>query len=134
MENESQNSFTSINVTPLVDVSLVLVLIFMVTSPFFAKPLLPVRLPEAGAAKSEDARNITVSVSPETGVAVNETPVALDNLGRELKNRIDETGFDFVLVRADERVPSGEVQDVLRLAKRAGAKRIAFAATPRVQS
>jgi biopolymer transport protein ExbD len=129
---EPREGMYGINVTPLVDVSLVLVLIFMVTSPFFAKPLIPVKLPEAVASESEDRQNITVSISPEEGYAINEIPAKKEALPVLLEQQLKESGFSFVLIRADERVPHGEVQDVMKAAKRAGARRIAFATTPKI--
>lgn len=128
---ENQSGFSGINVTPLVDVSLVLVLIFMVTSPFFTKSHIPVNVPAAHSGKYEEHKNVSVTLSPEDGISVNETRVSLSELGAELKKQIKDTGFDAVLIRADERVGSGEVQDVMRIAKNAGAGRIAFATRPK---
>ncbi len=129
MENES--GFHGINVTPLVDVSLVLVLIFMVTSPFFAKALMPVSLPQARSAESEDQKNIAVSLAADGRIEVNEVSVDMDGLRQEIINQMDKTGFSFVLIRADERVLNGQIQDVMRAAKQAKASRVAFATTPR---
>jgi biopolymer transport protein ExbD len=128
--DDDDGGVNAINITPLVDVCLVLVLIFMVTSPFFAKQLMPVTLPRASTAESEDRENITVSISPEDGYAVNETSVSKDDLVRELRKQLRASGFSFVLIRADERVPHGEVQDVMKLCKRIGVRRIAFATDP----
>src|SRR5687767_15364732 len=129
--DEDYESANEINVTPLVDVCLVLVLIFMVTSPFFVKPLIPVRLPEAVASESESRENITVSISPVSGYAINEIPIKKPELARMLLEKIKETGFHFLLIRADERIPYGEVEDVMKIAKRCGFRRIAFATAPK---
>ena len=131
MQSENESGFHGINVTPLVDVSLVLVLIFMVTSPFFAKALMPVSLPQARAAESEDQKNITVSLASDGRIEVNEVPVEMNGLRQEIMNQMDKTGFSFVLIRADERVLNGEVQDVMRAAKQANVSRVAFATTPK---
>jgi len=133
-ESKPEESY-SVNITPLVDVSLVLVLIFMVTSPFFVKPLVAVKLPEAVSAESEDRQNITVSVAPGGGFFINEseTPVEKADLQKSLEEAMKATGFDFMLIRADERIPHGEIQDLMRIAKRAKVKRIAFATSPRFQ-
>jgi biopolymer transport protein ExbD len=130
VEEESEG-LHGINVTPLVDVSLVLVLIFMVTSPFMVKPLMPVKLPQAVTSQPEDRENITVSISPEDGFAINEIPVERRTLAAQLKRQIKASGFSFVLIRADERVPHGDVQDVMKIAKEQGARRIAFAIVPK---
>lgn len=129
--HEDSADITGINVTPLVDVSLVLVLIFMVTSPFFVKPLLPVTLPKATTSETEDNQNITISVSPEEGFAVNEIPIRKEALPLEIRNQMKKSGFSFVLIRADERVPYGEIQDIMKIAKDLGVKRTAFATFPK---
>ena len=54
---------TGINITPLVDVCLVLVIIFMVTAPLFTQPTLPVDLPKARTAEGKETDNITVTVT-----------------------------------------------------------------------
>ena len=123
--------FSAINVTPLVDVCLVLVLIFLVTSPFFAKNLIPLILPQAVSSKAEDQENITLSISPSDGFAINEVSVSKDELTRELRKKMKESGFSFLLIRADERVQYGEVQDVLKIGKNLGVRRIAFATQPK---
>lgn len=121
----------NINITPLVDVCLVLVLIFMVTTPFFTKTLIPVALPRASTAQAEDRENITISISPVEGFAINEFPVTKQGLYDELRKQLKVSGFSFVLIRADETVPHGEIQDVLKICKRAKVGRIAFATDPR---
>jgi biopolymer transport protein ExbD len=131
MPQDSDEGVNAINITPLVDVCLVLVLIFMVTTPFFAKPLLAVALPRASTAQSEDRENITISISPEEGWAVNEIPIKKEALYQELRRQLKMSGFDFVLIRADERVPHGEVQEVMKICKKARVKRVAFATDPR---
>ena len=127
----SEEGVNAINITPLVDVCLVLVLIFMVTTPFFTKQLMNVALPRASTAESEDRENITISISPAEGFAVNEVNVPKDGLFQELKAQLKSSGFDFVLIRADETVPHGEIQDVMKMCKRAKVRRIAFATDPR---
>jgi biopolymer transport protein ExbD len=130
----AQEESYGINVTPLVDVSLVLVLIFMVTSPFFLKDLLQVNLPEATSLQMESRKNITVSVSAAGEMALNEIPVtSLNVLSFELSRAIKKEGSDVVLLRADGNVPSGDVQDILKIIKKAGARRVAFATQPRLQ-
>src|SRR5438105_3525480 len=103
----------------------------MVTSPFFAKPLIPVQLPQAVSSESEDHQNITVSVSPVSGYAINEVPIKKVALGTELMRQMNKTGFSFLLIRADERIPYGEVEDIMKLGKRCGFRRIAFATEPK---
>jgi biopolymer transport protein ExbD len=128
---EKRDGVNSINITPLVDVCLVLVLIFMVTSPFFAKQLMDVHLPQASTSETEDKENITISLSPKEGWAINEIPVAREALYPELRRHLKSSGFSLVLIRADESVSNGEVQDVMKICKKAKVGRIAFATDPK---
>lgn len=120
-----------INITPLVDVCLVLVLIFIVTAPLFSKTLMAVTLPQAVTAQTESQENITISMSVEDGYAINEIPIQRQALNNELRRHIKKAHLKYVLIRADERISHGEVEDLLKLSKRLGARRIAFATVPK---
>ena len=120
-----------INITPLTDVGLTLVIVFMVMSPIVVKNLIPVKLPEAVTAKSERTENITISISPEDGFAINEVPLKREALELELDHVLQRTKITYILIRADERVPYGEVEDVMKMAKRLGGAQIAFATIPK---
>jgi len=126
-----EEEMNGINVAPLVDVCLVLLLVFMVTSSHFAKQLMPVAVPAAVTSQSESQENITISMSPKEGFALNEVPLAKAALATELKRLIKKTGIKYVLIRADERMPHGDVDEILTMSKRAGAGRIAFATVPK---
>ena len=128
---DSEEGVNAINITPLVDVCLVLVLIFMVTSPFMAKQLMEVQLPQASTSETEDKENITITMSVDKGWAINEIPVDRRALPLELKEHLKASGFSFVLIRADENVTNGEVQDVMKICKQAKVSRIAFATNPK---
>ncbi len=127
----SSGHLSGINVTPLVDVSLVLVLIFLVSSPFFVKTLVPVDLPKASSAAAEDQKNITVSVAPGESYSVNETAVQKSGLAQELQKQMKNSSISFLLIRADERASHGEVEDVMKIGKKLGFQRIAFATYPK---
>ena len=129
--DDREEGVSAINITPLVDVCLVLVLIFMVTSPFFTKTLVNVSLPKASTAETEDRENITVSLSLKEGFAINEFPVSRDDLYGQLRKKLKESGFSFVLIRADAGVAYAEVENVMKLCKKAKVKKIAFATDPK---
>lgn len=125
------DSISGINVTPLVDVSLVLVLIFLVSSPFFVKSLVPVQLPQATSSSSEDQKNITVSIASDRTFSVNETSIDKKVLTHEIETQMKESDISFLLIRADEAVPHGDVEDIMKIGKKLGFKRIAFATNPK---
>lgn len=129
---EDEDTLTEINVTPLVDVCLVLVIVFMVTAPFFAKPLMELTLPRAITGEGEGRENITISISPKFGFAINDENIGSSNdLLPELAKKIKDTGYTFVVIRADEQVPHGTVLEVMDMARLAGATRVAFATEQR---
>lgn len=133
VSESNEETISGINITPLVDVCLVLVLIFMVTSSLITKELIPVSVPEAITSRAESEENITVSVSPTDGFAINEKRISKKGLSAELKKQMKATGVDYILIRADERTPHGEVEDLMKISKKLGAGRIAFATVPKSQ-
>lgn len=120
-----------INVTPFVDVMLVLLIIFMVTAPMMTQGI-DVRLPEssAPAIPSEDER-LVVTVTQERKVYVNDHPVELDALGSKLtaihQNQQNQRG---VFLRADEKIPYGYVVQVMGVIRQAGIDQIGMVTEP----
>ena len=90
-----------------------------------------VQLPPAVTVESENEENITISMSPTEGLALNEVPLNKGALETELARKLKNTGISYVLIRADERIPHGDVDDILKLTKRLRVKRVAFATVPR---
>lgn len=130
--DEGDDAPTSgINIAPLTDVALTLVIVFMLLSPIIVKELIPVKLPEAVTSKSERVENITISISPDDGFAVNEIPLKREALELEVDRAIQKSKITYILIRADERIPYGEVEDVMKMAKRLGGTQIAFATVPK---
>lgn len=126
---------TKINVTPIIDVALVLVIILLVTAPLMSVTDLPVDLPVAHTREAEDERNISVTVAANGGLAVDERRVERDALRRVLGERLLEPGNANVLVvvRADSSIPYDEVAKLLDEARAAGAKRLGIATRQRVE-
>lgn len=122
---------TGINVTPLVDVGLVLVIIFMVTAPLFEQPTLQVNLPQASTKEGEERENITVTITSEGKLAVNEQEVVADQLETVLKKKLAKSGEKHVILRADKESLHGDLLFVMRIAKELGAKSISIATEPK---
>jgi biopolymer transport protein ExbD len=117
-----------INVTPLTDVFLVLLIIFMITTTAMMKPAADVDLPKAAENETE-TRGITVTMTPTREIFVNERPVAGDDasLASVLKDALARTNDKIVILAGDRQVVLGEVVRVLALAKEAGATGFALA-------
>jgi len=115
-----------INVTPMVDVVLVLLLVFMVTAPMMSRGV-DVQLPVANQPQIQPEDRITVSVNAEGRVYVGDRVVNLALLEDRLRGMTAGTPDPVVYLRADENLRYGEVITVMDLIKRAGIHRIGFA-------
>src|SRR5512132_3250779 len=98
---------TRINVTPIIDVALVLVIILLVTAPMLSVADLPVDLPQAHTREAEDERNLSVTLGSDGQLAVDEDIVRREDLRVKLAQRLSEPGNAHVLVviRADSGAP-----------------------------
>jgi len=124
-----QALITKVNVTPIIDVALVLVIILLVTAPMLAVSDLPVNLPQAQTRESEDERNMSITLSSSGELALDETRVTQETLTAAIHDRLQQKGNENVLVvvRADEDAPYAVVKQLLDDARAAGASRIAIA-------
>ena len=120
-----------INVTPIIDVALVLVIVLLVTAPLLTVPELEVYLPSARTRDLDHDEILMVTVDPAGAVAVNEEIVARDALKTDLRARLEEDDR-VVVVRADTSLPHGLVESVIDDVRGAGAGRIAIATTHKV--
>jgi biopolymer transport protein ExbD len=117
-----------INVTPFIDVMLVLLIIFMVAAPL-ATVDLPVDLPTSSATPQKKPDKPTyVSIKPDLAVAIGETPVKRVDLVRSLDAMADATKDRFIFLRADRAVPYGELMDVLEILRAGGYSKIKLVA------
>ena len=115
---------SEINVTPFVDVMLVLLIVFMVAAPLLTVGV-PIELPETKAKPMQgDTEPLTVTVAVDGKVFLQETEVALDTLVPKLQ-AIAENGYDErIFVRGDKAVGYGEVMQVMGALNAAGFRRI----------
>lgn len=127
---------TAINVTPLVDVSLVLVIIFMVTAPIMqVSSSLPVNLPAAATVEKRETLNSTVTLTSDGKVEVTgdklDVITNFDGMEAPLKRLIDAHPDRLVIVRADKGSIHGDVVRILSTVRRLGASRMAVATVQR---
>ena len=126
---------TKVNVTPIIDVALVLVIILLVTAPMMSVADLPVDLPQARTREAEDERNVSITLSSTGRVAIDDQVVPAEALGPALRAKLAESGNQEVLVvvRADSGAPYEAVRELLKEAKAAGASRMAIATRQRTE-
>ena len=122
-------SLSEINVTPLVDVILVLLIIFMVTAPMMTRGI-DVKLPRTESGSDATEQRLIVSVDRDNTVYLNDRPVNLNLLTDRLKTEMKRTGLDFVFLRADQEVPYGRVMLVMDQIKKSGADRVGMVTQP----
>ena len=119
-------TISQINVTPMVDVMLVLLVIFMITAPLLTVGV-PINLPKTKAkALPEDKAPLTITINKEERIFVQDTEISLEKLISKLisisKNRNDRKIF----IRADEVLSYGKVVEVMALITSAGFNKIAL--------
>lgn len=129
--NSGDDSLMSeINVTPFVDVMLVLLIIFMVTAPMMAQGI-NVALPQVTAtALPSDNNEIIVSLDKDGKVFINETQVAVELLKNNLKDAVAAKPDKNVYLKADKRVPYGDVVKVMAEVKAAGIEKLGMVTQP----
>jgi biopolymer transport protein ExbD len=117
-----------INVTPFIDVILVLLIIFMVAAPLSTVDL-PIDLPSSTAtAQKKPDKPTYVSIKPDLAVAIGETPVKRVDLVRSLDAMADSSKDRFIFLRADRSVPYGEMMEVLEILRAGGYAKIKLVA------
>ena len=121
---------SDINVTPLVDVMLVLVVIFILTAPLLASSI-RLQLPRAeGAQGGTPAHAVALAVDAAGQAYVDDTPVDMAALAQRLQQIARQHPDTEVQLRADTAVPYGRVVQVMDAAQAAGLTRIGFVAQP----
>jgi biopolymer transport protein ExbD len=126
---QPHEQITRINVTPIIDVALVLVIILLVTAPMMSVADLPVDLPAARTRGVETERNVSITLDRSGDVAVDDHLVARADLRAAIAARLaeDHDADMLVVIRADAGLPYAEVRTALDDARAAGARRLAIA-------
>jgi biopolymer transport protein TolR len=116
-----------INITPLIDVLLVLIIIFMVITPLIPKgldTLVPQPNPNAEPNEEVLRRTVVVSIDAERRIKINQDPVDLRTLGPRLEDIFKTRSDRVMFVKGDPTLPFGEVAQVVDIAKGAGLDKI----------
>ncbi len=126
--SKGSEPMSEINVTPMVDVMLVLLVIFILTAPLMASSI-KLDLPKTDAAKASEAPKFVTLVVDKTGqIFLNDKPIVIDELRTSLSQTAVKNPDTEVQLRADEAVPYGKVVEVMGAAQKAGLNRIGFVA------
>lgn len=120
---------TEVNIIPVIDISLVLLVILFVTAPLLSYPTLPVDLPLAHQTPNQDL-TIAVTYARDGALSVRAAPSSWANLVPDLKGEVEKRRNSIVLLRVDQAVPYRTVQKLIAAAKSSGARSIALATEP----
>jgi biopolymer transport protein TolR len=130
-------AIADINVTPMADIMIVLLIIFMVITPMLSKGV-DLKLPQAGNTKErkDDPKTVVLAVRKDGTVFLN--GVKVDNPEAELtakvKERLEEVQDKVIYLKGDEGISYGDIMKIMDLVRAGGVEEVALIAEPKVQS
>lgn len=119
-----------INMAPLIDVVLLQLIYFMLTSSFIMQPGIKINLPSAVSTDIIKEKEVFISVSAEGIIFLEEKQVSLDELENFLKNLSSVNKNVIVVIKGDIRTPHGKIVTVMDIARNSGISKIAIATVP----
>lgn len=132
-EGRTQTSLSEINVTPLVDVVLVLLIIFMVTAPVLQSGI-EVSVPKTRTVKAISEERLVVTINKKQELFLGNDPVNINNIAQKLREKIRDPEGQSVYVRADENVPFGLFATVMDAVKASGITNVSIVTQPLEES
>jgi len=126
-ERSDEDILAEINITPLTDIFLVLLIIFMITSSALIESGAKVDLPKVSKTQTT-SRNVVVALTTKHEIYINQTKVPEDRFEEELKKALGQSTDKSVILEGDKDALLGETVRILAMAKEAGAEHISIAA------
>ena len=124
--SQEDSMMSEINVTPLVDVMLVLLVVFIITAPLLAPQSLKINLPKAESVAHDDRlQKISLAIDAQGVVSYESAHLSDDDLATMLKNRAADPQFQ-LQIQADAAVNYGRVAQVMAIAQKAGVSKLSF--------
>ena len=130
--SDNDDIITDINVTPLVDVVLVLLIILMVTATAIVSKTIPMELPEASTAESDTAtpKTVAISIDEEGQIYLDREEVTLDELRSQIRRAKANDAELRAIIAADGRIQHSKVIQVIDLLRREEVSKFAFNVRP----
>ncbi len=128
--NNKGKLFTEINITPLTDIFLVLLIIMMVVAPTFQSMDNAITIPEINSGVAIEQKNATISITKDGQMYLNGTPITEEQLTEELVALKETIEKPEVVVKADESVKSAEIMKIMNAAQDAEYKKLIVAGEP----
>ena len=129
MRKDRYRALSEINITNLVDVTMVLLIIFMITAPYMKRGL-EVRLPKASADAVSADSNLIITMTRDSLLVLNNEPLLPEQFGTTLLQKYKDRGEAPVMLQADQAVPYGQVIAVMNRLKKAGISNMALLVEP----
>ncbi len=125
--NHSEGDMMSeINVTPLVDVMLVLLVVFIITAPLLSPQSLKISLPKTDAVQQNDKpQKMSLEVDAQGNIALDQAHISDEMLAETLRQRALDPQFQ-LQIEADQAVPYGRIAELMALAQHAGVGKLSF--------
>lgn len=128
-KGRTQSSLSDINVTPLVDVVLVLLIIFMVTAPVLQSGI-EVAVPKTRTVKEITEPRLVISVDREQRVFLGSDPINVNEISTKLRQKVQDPTQQSIYLRADENVPFGVFAAVMDAVKQSGITNVSIVTEP----
>lgn len=128
--NDKKGLFTEINITPLTDIFLVLLIIMMVIAPSFQSIDTDINIPEINSGTAVEQKNAEISVTKQGHYYLNGRPISSDNLVSELNDLKPSLEKAEVVVKADTETKSSEIQKIMKAAQEAQYSKLVLAGEP----
>jgi biopolymer transport protein TolR len=125
----TQTSLADINITPLVDVVLVLLIIFMVTAPVLQSGI-EVNVPKTRSVKEITEERLVISINKEQRVFLGNDPVNINEIAAKIKLKIHDPRHQSIFIRSDEDVPFGAFATVMDAVKATGITNVSIVTQP----
>lgn len=116
-----------LNITPLIDVLFILIIFFVVTSTFLEQPGIKLALPEAKKTDLEKIEKAVLFITADKKILFRNKEITLENLGPLLKDSMEESLDQSLIINADKDVPHGLVVKVMDIARQNGVKKVIIA-------
>ncbi len=126
---QTRSSLAEINLTPLVDVVLVLLVIFMITEPVLQSGI-EVNVPKTRTVKQITEQRMVVTIDRDQQIFLNDQPINIHDLGAKLKASGGDQEHQAIYLRSDERVPFGAFASVMDAVKQAGITNVSIVTEP----
>jgi biopolymer transport protein TolR len=129
VRGQTQTSMSEINVTPFVDVVLVLLIIFMITAPILQSGI-EVSVPKTKSVSEITEERLVISIDRQQRVFLGNDPININEIGKKLREKLRDPSRMQIYLRSDENVPFGAFATVMDAVKQSGITNVSIVTEP----